>query len=210
MKKEFDLNKTYSLDLDEIEKSNGEGYKFPKYTTQFLNNANSVAQATRSTNKEVGSMNELIGEFSRSDLRKDVKNWCDFYLSKHPNGISFATNKLYNKTKEMPLDHDVFTYELCEKYITDLLINKTYSGFLIQEAIFNFLSKEYDLEFKNGTPEDEQKGIDGYLGDYSFQVKPVSKTTKGNLNNETYFADYIIFYKKATKAIKFNINKNIH
>ena len=64
--------------------------QFPKYATQIINLANQNSQATRP--KVVGQMSELIKEFQG----KTLKEWEEWYLSKHPDAIETSTQKILN------------------------------------------------------------------------------------------------------------------
>jgi len=75
----------------------GDTPSFPKYVTQILNLANQNAQGTRPS--VVGQMSELIKEFKGNRLRE----WEEWYLSKHPEAITLATNRILemiNRLKE--------------------------------------------------------------------------------------------------------------
>ncbi|OQX53278.1 MAG: hypothetical protein B5M53_07145 [Candidatus Cloacimonas sp. 4484_209] len=65
--------------------------KFPKYTTQILNLANQNAQDTRP--KVVGQLSELIKECPYNSYEK----WTDWYLSKKPDAIDNATERILKK-----------------------------------------------------------------------------------------------------------------
>lgn len=61
---------------------------FPKYTTQLINLANQNAQGTRP--RVVGQLSELIKECPE----KTYRGWKKWYLSKYPNAIENAVEKI--------------------------------------------------------------------------------------------------------------------
>ena len=98
--------------------------EFPLYSKPILNIATQNSKATQV--KLVGSMKEQWTQFMATGGRS-VDEWESWYMS---NGgkekIKKATDKLYEMLCKMPLDHSVFTRELAEQYILDLVINKTH------------------------------------------------------------------------------------
>jgi len=66
----------------------GETKDFPKYATQLINLANQNAQGTRP--RVVGQLSELINECPE----KTYQGWKKWYLSRHPNTIKNATEKI--------------------------------------------------------------------------------------------------------------------
>lgn len=78
------------LEYNEIESPS-----FPKYTSQLINWANQNAQGTRS--KVVGQLSDLFPEFMSEEENISVSNWESWYLSKFPNAMEAATDKIYQQ-----------------------------------------------------------------------------------------------------------------
>jgi len=145
---------------EEIRKlMNIESPEFPKYTTQILNLANQNAQATRPN--VVGQMSELIKEFKENSLEE----WEKWYLSKYPDSIDKATQKIMEMIENLKEAIDKIDENMVRKWVRDLVIVKTYVGLKFQEAILKKLANEFGVDYRLSTPEDESKGIDGYLMD---------------------------------------------
>lgn len=59
----------------------------------------------------------------------------------------------------------------------------------MQDVILHAISKEWwNGSYRRSTPADEAKGIDGYVGEKAYSIKPDTHKCKNMLH------DYIIFY----------------
>src|SRR3989337_1900337 len=126
-----------------------ESPEFPKYVAQILNLANRNAQATRP--RVVGQMSELIKEFDGQTFRQ----WEEWYLRKNPKAIENAPSK-----------------EMVTKWVEDLVIIKTFLGLRFQEAILKKGAELKGTTYRLALPDDESKGIDGYIGSTPVSIKP--------------------------------------
>lgn len=143
---------------------------FPLYSKPILNIATQNSKATQV--KLVGSMKEQWTQFLASGGHS-VQEWEDWYMA---NGgkdkIKKATDKLYEMLNKMPLDHTVFTRDLAEQYILDLVINKTHYGMSGEYHSVLAAAKHFNLSYRFSTPEEESQGIDAWIGDKPVQIKP--------------------------------------
>lgn len=181
---------------------------FPKYSTQILNLANRTSQATRP--KNVGQMTELIKNFRNSNPHGSLHDWEIWYKSKYPKKIIIATNKISIMLENYKKVIEKITEELIETWVEDLVINKTYLGLNFQESIFKYLSELFSIEYKQSTPSEESKGIDGYLGGYPLSIKPITYKSKIVSTQEKIEVD-IIFYLKKEKSngIEIELSKKL-
>jgi hypothetical protein len=171
----------------------GDAPYFPKYVTQILNLANQNAQGTRPY--VVGQMSELIKEFKGNGLRE----WEEWYLSKHPEAITLATNRILemiNRLKEAIGQTD---RNVVERWVKDLVIVKTFVGLKFQEAILKSLANGYNFSYRLADPEEEAKGIDGFVGNVAVSIKPSTYQTKV-LQEE--IGVLIVFYEKIKDGVK--------
>lgn len=53
-----------------------------------------------------------------------------------------------------------------------MIITKTYNGLYFQQAILEKLSTILGLPYRLATAEEESKGIDGYVGNTAYSIKP--------------------------------------
>jgi len=179
----------------------GKTYSYPKYTTQIMNLANQNAQGTRA--KIVGQMSDLIQEFEGTALSE----WEKWYLERHPDAIDNATEKVYAMVtlfKEAILKIDK---ETVREWIEELVVVKTFSGLKFQEAILKKISLHFKKPYRLAKPDEESKGIDGFIGDKPISIKPMTYKTKMGLNE--VISVPIVFYdkKKSEIVIEFDETK---
>ena len=179
----------------------GKTYSYPKYATQIMNLANQNAQGTRA--KIVGQMSDLIQEFEGTALSE----WEKWYLESHPDAIDNATEKVYAMVtlfKDAILKIDK---ETVREWIEELVVVKTFSGLKFQEAILKKISIHFKKPYRLAKPDEESKGIDGFIGDMPISIKPITYKTKMGLNEEISVP--IVFYdkKKSEIVIEFDETK---
>jgi hypothetical protein len=173
--------------------------EFPKYTTQLINLANQNAQATRP--KVVGQMSELIKQFPG---RKFV-DWRDWYSQRHPEAIEKATNKIMDMLNNLKQALDKIDRDLVEKWVNDLVIVKTFVGLRFQEAILAKIAGSLNHSYKLASPEEESKGIDGYIGETPVSIKPDTYDSKKALPEE--IDTTIVIYKKTKTGINIDFDE---
>ena len=171
-----------------------ESPEFPKYVTQILNLANQNAQATRP--KVVGQMSELIKEFTGRTLEE----WEEWYLKRHPDSIDKATKKILEMINNFKNAINQIDESMIRQWVRDLVIVKTFIGLRFQEAVLKKIAEKFDTEYRLSTPEEESKGIDGYVSDIPISLKPVTYQSKKMLT-EKIEVD-IIYYEKQKDGLK--------
>jgi len=178
-----------------------ESFEFPKYSTQILNLANSNAQGTRPA--VVGQMSELIQEFSG----KSIKEWERWYLERHPDAIEKATKKITEMVENFKVVIDQIDKEMISNWVKDLVIIKTFMGLKFQEAILSKVANIFNTTYRLSPPEDESKGIDGYIGDLPISIKPVTYKLKKSLNEKINIK--FIYYEKVKDGLKIDLGEMI-
>jgi len=185
---------TLKLDYEKLKNLAGiETLEFPKYTTQIMNLANQNAQGTRP--KIVGQMSDLINEFPG----KLFDEWSDWYQEKHPEAIEIATEKIFHMVQCLKVAINEIDKELVRKWVEDLVVNKTFTGMKFQQAILKVLSEKLETTYKPSNPEEEAKGIDGYIGDKPVSIKPSTYKMMNRLPENIDIA--IITYEKGKTGI---------
>lgn len=179
---------------DLVKDSVGRSFEFPKYTTQLINLANQNSGGTRPN--VVGQMSDLINLCPE----KSINSWRDFYLNEYPNGISDATDKIVGMISNLNDAMQQIDRDMVEAWVSDLIINKTAEGLIIQGIIIEYIANELKLDWRLSTKEEESKNIDGYIGETAIQIKPESykaekPIVKGCIDVK------IIFYKKTDKYL---------
>lgn len=173
---------------------------FPKYTTQLINLASGTAQATRP--KVVGQMSELFPESNATSINE----WREWYLSRCPKSIDEATDKIYSQILKLKSAIALIDKELVRKWVEDLVINKTFNGLYMQDVILHTISKKYgDGSYRRSTPEDEAKGIDGYIGEKAYSIKPDTYKSKSLLNEQIDVT--MVYYTKTENELIIEIRE---
>lgn len=191
-----------SIKNEEIQAFNGcNTPDFPKYTSQLINWANQNAQGTRP--KVVGQLSDLFPEFECQSEDISIDKWAEWYLEKYPNAIDEATEKIYTQVENLKKAILKITKEMVNDWVKDLVINKTYNGLYVQKAILSKLGEEKNLPYRLATPEEESKGIDGYVGDTAYSIKPDTYKTMGRLS-ETIDVK-MIYYTKTKTTLKIEV-----
>lgn len=171
-----------------------ETLEFPKYVAPLINLANQYAQGTRP--KIVGQMSELIQEFEG----KTLSQWEKWYLEKKPQAIRNATERILQMLKNLRNTMNEIDQTVVEQWVRDLVIVKTFIGLRFQEAILKKGAEIKGTSYRLSEPEEEAKGIDGYIGDIPVSIKPNTYETKAALPE--HIAIRMIFYKKVDDVIE--------
>jgi len=166
---------------------------FPKYATQLINLANQNAQGTRP--EVVGQMSELIQEFRGRKLEE----WEKWYLSNHPEAIEKAKTKIMQMIENFKHVITKIDEEMIRAWVKDLVIVKTFVGLKFQEAILKRVAAQTGKSYRVSDPEEEAKGIDGYIGDNPVSIKPQTYASKQMLPES--IGVQIIYYDKVKDGI---------
>jgi len=179
------------LSVEEIRKLvTKEELNLPTYASPLINLANRFAQATRP--RVVGQMSELIKECPY----RDFEGWKKWYMSKYPNAIEDATSRIMEMLERFKDTINKLDRNTVKKWVEDLVLVKTYVGLRVQEPILAYFSRKLGESYRLATPEEESKGIDGYIGGYSISIKKVTYKDKRGIAGEQPSGDVIIFYEK--------------
>ena len=173
--------------------NNGEGSSFPKYTSQLINWANQNAQGTRPT--DVGQMSELFPEFMASGEEVTIDGWRTWYTERYPDALEKAADKIYAQIKNLQAAIQLIDKEMVDLWVEDLVIAKTFNGLYIQKAILASLAEKLGTTYRLADPGEEAKGIDGYVGDIPYSIKPDTYKTMSRLS-ETIDVKMIYYTKK--------------
>ncbi len=192
----------YNLKNESIEGYNqSDSYSFPKYTSQLINWANQNAQGTRP--RVVGQMSELFPEFISKTHPVTVEYWKRFYVMQHPKAFDEATDKIYAQIENLREAIKLIDRDMVKRWVEDLIINKTFNGLYVQKAVLASLADLKDTDYRLATPEEEAKGIDGYVGDVAYSVKPDTYKTMGPLSEKIDVK--MIYYTKTKTGLKIEV-----
>lgn len=194
----------YNLKNESIKEYNeSDNYTFPKYTSQLINWANQNAQETRP--RIVGQMSELFPEFLDSTQDVTIEDWKRFYVMKHPEAFKEATDKIYAQVENLREAIQLIDREMVEHWVEDLIINKTFNGMYVQKAILASLADLKDTDYRLATPEEEAKGIDGFVGGVPYSVKPDTYKIMDRLSEVIDVK--MIYYKKTKTGLKIEVEE---
>ncbi len=174
--------------------------EFPKYTTQVINLANQNSQATRP--KNVGQMTELMKEFPG----KSFEEWIQWYQEQYPNAIEDATDKIISMIENLNEALPKIDRTMVKTWVEDLILVKTFIGLRFQEAILKKLSEIKGCDYRLAEPSEESQGIDGFVGDEAYSIKPNTYDSKQYLSES--IEAKIILYEKRKDSVVFEILDN--
>ena len=172
--------------------------QFPKYTSQLINLANQNAQGTRP--KVVGQLSELFQEYQKNTDEISIDTWKKWYLSKYSKAIEDATNRIYEQIQNLKNAITLIDRDMIQKWVEDLIITKTYNGLYIQKAIFSKIAKIKQKDFRLAKTEEEAIGIDGYIDNVPYSIKPDTYKTMSRLSESIEVK--IIYYTKTKSGIE--------
>ena len=172
--------------------------QFPKYTSQLINLANQNAQGTRP--KVVGQLSELFQEYQKNTDDISIDTWKKWYLSKYPKAIEDATNRIYEQIQNLKNAITLIDRDMIQKWVEDLIITKTYNGLYIQKAILSKIAKIKQKDFRLAKTEEEAIGIDGYIDNVPYSIKPDTYKTMSRLSESIEVK--IIYYTKTKSGIE--------
>ncbi|MCD8331152.1 MAG: MjaI family restriction endonuclease [Oscillospiraceae bacterium] len=192
----------YTINNTQIEQyNNSKPHAFPKYTSQLINCANQNARGTRPT--VVGQLSELFPEFLNSDEEKSVDGWRRWYTRQYPDAIEKATDKICNQIENLRNALPLIDRDMIKAWVEDLTINKTFNGLYVQKAILASLARERGETYCLASPAEEAKGIDGFVGDVPYSIKPETYKTMGRLPEVIDVK--MIYYVKTKTGLKYQV-----
>lgn len=193
----------YNLKNEDIADYNeSEGYTFPKYTSQLINWANGNAQGTRP--RVVGQLSEMFPDFIVNTEEITTENWKNYYVERYPNAIDDATTKIYAQIENLRNALTLIDRDMVERWVEDLIVYKTFNGLYVQRAILASLAKIKESEYRLATPEEEAQGIDGFVGDTPYSVKPDTYKTMDRLPETINVR--MIYYSKTKTGLKIEVD----
>jgi hypothetical protein len=88
---------------------------------------------------------------------------------------------------------------MIEAWVKDLVIVKTFVGLKFQEAILKRVAVTLGKDYRMSGPDDEAKGIDGFVGEVPVSIKPQTYDSKKMLPE--VIGAHIIYYDKVKGGI---------
>lgn len=186
----------FTIKNDELVELNGcVTADFPKYTSQLINWANQNAQGTRP--RVVGQLSDLFPEYQNNAETVTLSGWREWYLENYPDAIECATDKILNQVENLKEAIQLIDRKMIREWVEDLVIEKTYNGLYVQKAILSKLAQIKSKNYRLARSDEESAGIDGYVGNTAYSIKPDTYKTMGRLS-ETIDVTMIYYTKKKT------------
>ena len=88
---------------------------------------------------------------------------------------------------------------MVESWVRDLVLVKTFIGLRFQEAILRKVAEQKGLPYRPSTPDEEARGIDGFIGELPVSIKPDTYKAMQALPESIEVG--MIFYAKARDGI---------
>lgn len=88
-------------------------------------------------------------------------------------------------------------------WVHDLVINKTFNGLYVQKAILASLAERKNETYRLACPSEESVGIDGFVGETPYSIKPDTYKTMKRLS-ETINVK-MIYYTKTKTGLKIEV-----
>ena len=190
-----------TIKYDEIrEYYNAKAPDLPKYVATILNQANRFSQGTRP--EVVGQMSDLIQEFPGSTLYE----WREWYFERHSAAIDTATDRIMDMLQKMQDAMAGISKQMVREWVEDLVIVKTFIGLRCQAAILKRIAELCDLSHRLAKPEEEARGIDGYVGDTPLSIKPKTYEIMAALSEDIEVQ--VVYYEKTKQGITFTFDES--
>jgi hypothetical protein len=141
-------------------------------------------------------MSELIQTFTG----KTLPEWETWYLEQKPDAIRNATEKIIEMIKKLKEAMGKIDQAMIERWVKDLVLVKTFTGLKFQEAILKRGAALLETDYRWAVPEEEVRGIDGYIGKIPVSIKPHTYDMKAALPEKIEYK--IIYYRKMDDAIE--------
>jgi hypothetical protein len=93
--------------------------------------------------------------------------------------------------------------EMVERWVEDLVIFKTFIGMRFQEAVLKEVAALRGTHYRLAEPDEEARGIDGFIGDRPVAIKPATYRSKPSLREA--LEGEIIFYTKKRDGIEIEL-----
>lgn len=182
---------------------------FPKYVTQIINLVSGTAQGTRPS--VVGQLSELFPEYVKEAKKKNekitIEGWKEWYLTKLPDAIENSTRKIALMMQQYKRAMESIDYNSIKKWVEDLVFNKTFNGLFFQDVIISYLGDIEKKPSRLSTPQEESKGIDGYVGEKPYSIKPTTYKNESKHLMEIIEA-YMVYYEKKKDGLNLEVEED--
>jgi hypothetical protein len=166
---------------------------------RYINTGNCQSRATA-----VSKVGKVHGMFRGKKFRS-LGEYRKRYLSQYPDAIDNAVEDIMEDFKRfgLPAKKRREYKKHVEFFVENLVINQSYTGLKIQEAILVKMSEIMGQDYRWATDKEDSSGIDGFVGEIPFSVK--SKSSNVKKKPGTKRIDYSIDEKNNTLSFTFSL-----
>jgi hypothetical protein len=173
----------------------GAAKEFPDLTSDLINLANHLSKAT--TRKKLGNPTLAIEEFEG----KTFEEWAYFYDQKRPGALDTASQEIYSAIEKLRKALELVDEDLVRHWVEEAVLKRTYAAWRIQETILRHIAKLQGKPFRQADAQESEAGIDGFIDECPFSVRPVSHYFKGPPEEQdTQVA--VVYFEKAKRGLK--------
>lgn len=172
---------------------------YPIGLYNYINTANRQSKATIPS--KVGKVHSNFRKRKYRSLN-EYRRW---YLSKYPDAMDNAVNEILEDFKRfgVPSKKRRWQKQYIKLFVEDLIINQSYRGLKIQEAIFIKMADILGQDFRWSTNKEDSRDTDGFIGDIPISVKPKSSQQKKKAGVKRVY--YVIDEEKNTLSFTFSL-----
>jgi hypothetical protein len=173
----------------------GAAYEFPDLTSDLISLANHLSKAT--TRKKLGNPASVIEEFEG----KTFEDWERFYEKNRPGALDTASREIYSAMEKLRNALELVDKELIRHWVEEAVLKRTYAAWRIQETILRHIAKLQGKPFRQADDQESEAGIDGFIGERPFSVRPVSHYFKAPPEEQGTQVD-VMYFEKAKRGLK--------
>lgn len=202
--------KIYTISKDRIKSSNNavhsSNYKPNRYYSNFLNTVNKDAHSTRP--ETVGKLaTEIFPNYVESATDHSPDDWKKYYQGKYSKQYNEGLNKFRKKFEEEKSAINQITEQDLVDYYDDLMFHKTFVGLYAEKEILKDIAAKKKAVFRKSTADEESRGIDGFIDNIPYSVKPETYRSAAVSNTEIIDAKMVYYTQnKTTKNIDYYID----
>ena len=172
----------------------GDITEFPPLTSELIQLLNQKTHAV--TKKNVGKPQALIESF----VGKSYEAWSDWYETQHPGAIDTASDLILNRLEALRAAVAAIDPEMVKHWVKEAVLKKTYARFRLPEVILKKVARIRQEPIRLPTPDEEDRGIDGVIGETAYRVRPVSYYFKAPPGDTAEPAT--IYFEKTKSGVK--------
>jgi len=173
----------------------GAANEFPDLTSDLISFANHLSKAT--TRKKLGNPTSVIEEFKG----KTFEDWERFYEQRRPGALDTASREIFSAIEKLRKALELVDKELIRHWVEEAVLKRTYAAWRIQETILKHIAKLQGKTFRQADDQESEAGIDGFIDERPFCVRPVSRYFKGPPEEQDAQVD-VVYFEKAKRGLK--------